>query len=273
MITTMPMILARDFLNSLRPIGLGQALRYLRDAGIAKTSLEIMEHMGWNVSLVNGMDPDGIIDYTLGLICQHCGADEEMTREEGYDPTLYPESMGYPMNWDELAALLECDAKEVDKDYYLYLYYTLLRVDEEDHFNKFAEQLGWGVKYANIFIERETYAILLQERGLEDFYQALEVAWYDTGNIFFDFNIDDNEFGYDNLPSYTPEGVENMRLQFEEAQPIREAVNRAEERFAHEPELAKTLMECMLASSSGPGKNLTLAELWADEDEDDGSDL
>jgi hypothetical protein len=188
---------------------------------------------------------------------------------------LYPECAGYPMSWEDYGDLMDnARSGDCDENMRLYLFFSMLRLGDSDEFNAVSDAFGWEVAYQDVEnLDLERLKGLLQKADLECFADTLNVCWYMTGNLYFDYNPYDEGEDPGWLPAFNREGIAELRRQWQEALPIIDHLNQAVERFANEPSLAIKLMDCLAACSKVVEKPpahrpMTLAELWGEDDEE-----
>lgn len=197
---------------------------------------------------------------------------EVIVSEGEYPMNLPPASAGFPMSFDEWDEF-RCDIDNCSEDMSLYVFYTALRFGDHDvldeaacHFNweinsRFSEgDLDWDKMYA--MLERETWS--------KCFVNAIDIICYQTGNIYFDYNPYDADIIYD-LPPFTIDGFHTLETEWQEAKPILLDYELAKDLFLRDPEVPGELLEMWKAciTPSRTRTNLTLAEVWREDEEEE----
>jgi hypothetical protein len=225
--------------------------------------------------VVGDVSEDPLIEAAVGEISDIAPLDLEetfMCLEDGYEyiDYLYPEHLGYPIGWDEWEELHD-NPNDWTETMALYVFVTALRLGETEVLGSSSEHYGWDLEVEDLEAgipeaNWDRLFILLDQRQMSCFKNALDVCIYDTGNPYFDYNPYDEERCPD-LPGITVEGVRALEKAWQEAQPIRLDHETAAEQFAHDPTLAKVLLMLWAESADKPEprRPQTLAEIWADE--------
>jgi hypothetical protein len=184
---------------------------------------------------------------------------------------LYPASCGFPMGWDEWEEIID-NIESISPNTYLYLFVTMLRMGENEKMALAAQEIGWELSEEECATlpnpDWNELLILLEQRGLEVFKNAINVCLYDTGNPYFDYNPWDESDIY-SLPAFTLGGVRELQQFWEEAQPISADLDKAVLQFGQDPTLARTIFDLCVESQGHPApRPQTLAEIWAGEADD-----
>lgn len=159
-------------------------------------------------------------------------------------PFLYPESVGYAMGWDEWMQINE-DITEQPGDLALYIFLTCVRLGDRMAFEQAAEHYGWDINLPllNENMDWGRLEALLADAGMVEFKNAIDACWYQTGNIYFDYNpYDENYIDSEDLPDFSAEGARRLASEWQLAQPIRSDLEMAIESFQRDPGLARKLM-------------------------------
>ena len=227
--------------------------------------------------LVDNMAADELIEATLNAIYEVAPLDQLFIVSVIYDSVLdylYPESCGWPIEWDEWDEMVE-EPASYQESVGLYVFVTALRLDESDVLMGASEHWGWNLMAVdlddNSVLDWERFAQLLDKNGLGCFKNAFDACAYQTGNPYFDYNPNDEETQPD-LPPFMLEGVRTLQKYWQEAQPILADYQQAEEMFEQDRSLAgkilKLVMECREKRERVRVRtNLTLAEVWGEEPE------
>ncbi len=158
---------------------------------------------------------------------------------------------GFPMGWDDWNAVRD-NPQDYSESYAIYVFFTALRLGDEIALQNWAEHCGWNItvpKFGTMgeFVW-EKIEKKLKRNHLEYFINAIRACYYETDNLYFDFNPYDDGVIYDNLPPFTIEGVRTLEKEWTEAQPILADLNRAVQEFAENPGIVRTLLRIFLTS-------------------------
>jgi len=224
-----------------------------------------------------------LLDNCLAEINERAPVDEMQMYSywEGGDgtiPFLIPESVGYPMGWDEWAEMLgDLSPEENQESLQLFVFANVWRLEPGETMEEVAQILGWDNLDMSKGAEVETldwkrFEAGLRRKWLGVFMNGLNACWYQTGNIYFDYNPYDDDQGID-LPNFNLEGVHWLEGEWQAAQPILEDLRVASELFAKDKRLAGTIMriagKCAVQRTrvriGGPDHPLTLVEVFEEE--------
>ena len=275
---------ARTGLLNLKPMSSGNVFVRLEVLKIISVSVQIIKEFDElqleDFQPIEESDLDDfdcpVIDDALNAIYGKAPFEMEMVDflAERY---LIPESMGYPMSWDQFFEI--CSEPEQYPVYEVFLFFSCLGFGEDDSFNKASQEYGWGVEYPpsnnkkNLYLDGNLFVEKLRAAGLDDFITAIEVYEYSTGNAYFDVNLYD-EMWLENfdLPDFSVEGCKALITEWEEAQEIETKLQRAEEHFKNDrSSVAKLLLDLWVSSlKRRPDENekpKTLIEIFTEDEE------
>ncbi|NMC84310.1 MAG: hypothetical protein GYA58_03390 [Anaerolineaceae bacterium] len=187
---------------------------------------------------------------------------------------LIPEPLGYPMGWDEWEELVE-DLQDTSDGLAMYVFFTLLRFGEFERLEQAIERWGWNFTVPIIGdsegFDWERFDRTLQMRGLGCFSLACDVCCYQSGNLYFDFNLYDENAGDWGLPPFNVDGIRALAKEYQQAIEIQSALREADRRFLQEPGLAGQIFEvylqCLIkkARVKVTSSARTLMDIWAGE--------
>ena len=191
---------------------------------------------------------------------------------------LFPSACGYPMGWDEWSEMVN-DLDTCNETLNLFIFANIWRLEGEEAWDIASHHYGWDLDIEKIVemgdVDWKHFSKLLKKEGLGCFENALDACWYDTGNIYFDFNPYDDDIVVD-LPPFTLEGVRALAQCWIEAQPIQFDLHIATDLFARDASMAGQIMKLARRARKKErtaqgrarvriGGPQTLAELWAGE--------
>lgn len=264
-----PLAVAMKALEARRPVdyltAFGKLNHWQLDVSLAQILREYDPERLAIVSL------DGLYHETIQVIEGRAPLWE--MSDETDDFIIYPDPHGYAIGWDDWEDL-SSNSANAGEPWRLYLFYTALRLEGQPAFDTASKAFGWGVTYSEIRnLDMDRLKVALAEAGLPEFYNAMLVCWYDTGNLYFDWDPYDETSAEFDLPPLNLEGVSRLIHDWEVAQPIIEDDRKAVERFAEEPGLAVPLMDCLLKCSEPaekqPPPGRSLGEVFGDDGDDD----
>ena len=173
--------------------------------------------------------------------------------DEADSQVLVIEPQNYSMSWDEFSELIDDPGNlAIHKDTWAFpmLIWTLGYSVGDKTWDILSDNLGWNVKYPKRMVESDTYILMprlaarLKKAGLSIFVNAIQVAWHDTGNYFFDFDPYD-ESNYEPLPPFTADSICDLKREYDKAKPIIEEYERAERMLRADPSIYQTLVDLM----------------------------
>jgi hypothetical protein len=261
-----------------------EKMRNYTQAAVILKELDPVEwaKLGGNVLIKNS----NLIDDAFTAINHIAPIDEEFIYSymDGGEGTieLVPASCGYPMGWDEWADMIN-DLATNDTTLNLFIFANIWRLEGSEAWETASDHYGWDLDIEKIVemdeVDWGRFYTLLKKNGLGCFENALDACWYDTGNIYFDFNpYDDDNAGLVDMQPFTVEGVRKLAQLWQEVQPILMDLHVATDLFARDASIAGQIMKLARQArkkdqaSQGRararvrvGGPQTLAELWAGE--------
>ena len=180
---------------------------------------------------------------------------------------LVPAEMGYAMNWDDWYETVNEPGDFLSETDAAWAFCEALAQGDENAFGSFSEYFGWGLRYPKRGGGAVDFARMyksLARRGLGCFKAAWKIAMYDTGNLYFDYNVYEDNLP---LPSFSIDGVRELERQYQEAQPILAEYRECVRLFA-EPEVPAAVLRIYVRSLvKEPKQPATLAEAFRAEQE------
>lgn len=190
----------------------------------------------------------------------------EMDLEDGY-VRLVPAEMGFAMNWDEWYEMTADPAEYLSQSSAPWAFCEALLQGDEAAFESFSNFYEWDLSYPKRGggeIDWKKMVRLLDRRGLGCFEAAWNIASYSTGNIYFDYNIYEDNLP---LPPFSIEGVRELRRQYQAAQPILEQYRECVRLFA-EPDVPAAVLRIYVRSLvKEKEKPKTLVDVFREERE------
>jgi hypothetical protein len=190
---------------------------------------------------------------------------------------LIPDCYGYPMGWDDWDQIRE-DLESTSLDLGMYIFFTTLRLGDMEIFEAANEQFEWGIERIPERLADRDMGTLdraklfrsLDRAKMGCFKDALEVCFYDTGNVYFDYNPYDEGEVPSLLPPYAIEGVRDLAAQWKAAQPILANLRIAQNRFMSDPGVPDRLYKAYLRylDRGVPRERIrvrTLGDIFAEE--------
>lgn len=190
----------------------------------------------------------------------------DMDLQDGYF-RMIPESRGRPMNWDSWDEMVN------DPENYLYgnesawAFCAALGVGDQAAFEAFSEYYDWELSYprkAGGAYDKAKFFKALERRGLGCFKAIWSIATYSTDNLYFDYNIYDDNM---DLPPFSLEGVREMERAYRAALPIEAEARWAQDLFESQPGLPAALLRIYVRSLVKDEKPRTLVEVFRAERE------
>jgi hypothetical protein len=217
-------------------------LRRLRPPSYSKVQAELME-LGSGLRaarILKELDPDkltfrdgvnwlrdddahqSLLEAAVEAIGQVAPLQEESVEIDMMDGyiRLVPAELGYAMNWDEWYEMVSEPGEYLNETAAPWAFCEALLQGDESAFDSFSDYFDWDLRYPRRGGERidwKKMQRLLEKRGLGCFKAAFEIAGYCTGNLYFDYNIYEDNLP---LPDFTIEGVRELERQYLAAQPI-----------------------------------------------------
>ena len=179
---------------------------------------------------------------------------------------LVPASMGVPMNWDEWSEMTDSPDSYLSASMAPWALCSALNLGDEAAFDRFAEYFEWDLSYprrAGNQLDFKKMVKALKRRGLGCFEAAWNIAMYDTGNLYFDYNVYEDNLP---LPPLTIAGVRELERQYQEAQPIAADYREACRLFAENDDIPAAIVRIYARSLvKEEQKPKTLAEVFREE--------
>jgi hypothetical protein len=207
-----------------------RAAKILRE--LASESLAGCTGVDW---LTDGDGQESLMRKTMEAISAIAPLDEETVDIDIQDGQfrLVPAAMGFPMNWDEWQEIVNDPANFIEKEGSMWAFCCALGTGDQEAFENFSSYFDWDLRWpkrAGGTYDKEKLFRGFQRRGLKCFEVAWNIAIYSTGNLYFDYNIYDDNIA---LPPFDIHGVRKLEAQYKEAQPIQAQYRQALDLFLY----------------------------------------
>jgi hypothetical protein len=226
-------------------------------------------------------DSDSLIQAAVDVINNHAPVDMDFIVESFFESDgegmigLVPRSMGFDGDYDSVSEVLN-DLEGHAAVWDMFVFFHALNEGDEDLLMRASMAYDWGIdEYPDLgavdHYDRQKISKQFAQAGLQCFDHAIDVCYQETGNIYFDYSLFEEDAW--NLPDFTVAGVRSLIDEYHDAQPIGEDYIRAHAIF-QEPGIPEQILKIFLSSAERKNKRVrarTLAEVFADE-ADEGED-
>jgi hypothetical protein len=177
-------------------------------------------------------------------------------------------------DWEDMAHSIQIGV--VREEMTLYVFWTALRLGDRETFEAGNGTLGWRVQKIPDQVWSREYSVLnwdgftkrLERAGFACFISAINMIFYDTGNVYLDYNPYDEDPQPQFLPSFTVEGVRALEAEWAAAQPIIHDYQEAFTLFTETPGIPEMLLKIYTRSLEHEKPRVrvrTLVDLFTEE--------
>jgi hypothetical protein len=279
--TLTPFETAVKALRKFRHPGFERAARRLANLSFTVRAAQILRELapdrladyGAGVRWLDDEDKqDDLARATMAAIGEIAPLDDETVEIEIEDGQfrLIPAAMGYPMNWDEWGELVADPDNYIDQAAAAWAFCSALAIGDQGAFESFSEHFDWDLRWpkrAGGTYDKEKLFRGFDRHGLSCFKAAWNIAIYSTGNLYFDYNIYDDNV---DLPDFDIDGVRELEWQYKAARLIQDEYRLAQELFNTRTDVPKALLRIYahsLVKDEETPHGRTLGEVFRAEQE------
>ena len=272
---------------------------FVRMAGIIEAFKECFPEKMPQVGVLNLSDLDGEKGFALqDAAIQAVAAlfpvlDDHMDMlvQEGEPLYIYPDSCGYAWDDEWLSEVFQ-DPSDLPVDSALAMFFKTIWIATVQFgkeagcelWNTIQAHFGYPCEFpeiGNVSARNFNWPLvyeLLDQEGLGDFRNAINLALCDTGNLFLDASPDDYGYGTVQIPDFTAENIKALKELWKEAKTSLAHYEACVKRVTETPHIYARLAqiwETACCAQPEPDPPKTLTEVFSDQegDQDDNHPL